>query len=50
MVFGIPDRCQSLPGLLAERKAAPGGIAYICTGTSCQPPVTSLQQLKSQLQ
>ncbi len=49
MVFAIPDRCQPLPGLLAERKAAPGGIAYICAGTSCQPPVTSLEQLRSQL-
>lgn len=50
MVFAIPDSCGSLPGLLDERKAVPGGIAYLCAGTSCQPPVTSLEQLKAQLQ
>jgi uncharacterized protein YyaL (SSP411 family) len=50
MVFAIPDNCQSLPGLLGERKAAAGGIAYICEGTSCQPPVTSLEELKVRLQ
>jgi hypothetical protein len=47
MVFAIPDSCESLPGLLEDRKAAPGGIAYICEGTSCQPPITSLAELEA---
>ena len=47
MVFAIPDDCNDLPGLLNERKPAQGGIAYLCTGTSCQPPITDIGQLKS---
>jgi uncharacterized protein YyaL (SSP411 family) len=47
MVFAIPDNCNELPGLLAERKPAQGGIAYLCTGMSCQPPITDIGQLKN---
>jgi hypothetical protein len=47
MVFAIPDSCESLPGLLEDRKAAPGGVAYICEGTSCRAPATSLDELKA---
>ena len=47
MVFAIPDDCNDLPGLLSERKPAQGGIAYLCTGTSCQPPITDIRQLNS---
>ena len=47
MVFAIPDNCNDLPGLLSERKPAQGGIAYLCTGMSCQPPITDIGQLNS---
>jgi uncharacterized protein YyaL (SSP411 family) len=47
MVFAIPDACTGLPGLLNERKPAPGGIAYHCKGTRCQPPITDKEHLKS---
>jgi uncharacterized protein len=47
MVFAIPSTCTDLPGLLNERKPAPGGIAYRCTGMRCQPPITDIEQLKT---
>ncbi len=47
MVFAIPDNCHDLPGLLGERIPAQGGIAYLCTGMSCQPPITDIGQLKN---
>jgi len=47
MVFAIPDSCETLPGLLGERKPAPGGIAYVCKGTSCQAPATSVDELRA---
>jgi uncharacterized protein YyaL (SSP411 family) len=45
MVFAIPDSSPALPGLLRERKPAPGGVAYLCEGTHCRPPLTTLEQL-----
>ncbi len=47
MVFAIPDDCTNLPGLLNERKPAEDGIAYLCSGMSCQPPITDISELKS---
>jgi uncharacterized protein YyaL (SSP411 family) len=51
MVFAIPDNATGLPGLLAERTPAASGdgIAYVCSGTSCQPPVTELATLQREL-
>ena len=51
MVFAIPDSATGLPGLLAERTPAAngGGVAYVCSGTSCQPPVTDLEALQREL-
>jgi hypothetical protein len=46
MVFAIPNERERLPGMLAERRAADGTIAYICEGTSCRAPVTDLEQLQ----
>jgi uncharacterized protein YyaL (SSP411 family) len=47
LCFAIPDDVSELPGLLAERKAANNFIAYHCSGTSCQPPINSLEELKT---
>ncbi len=51
MVFAIPDHTPDLPGLLAERRPAAdgGGVAYLCTGTSCQRPITSLETFTARL-
>ena len=47
LCFAIPNDATELPGLLAERKAADDFIAYHCSGTTCQPPVKGLQELKN---
>ncbi|MDT8387712.1 MAG: thioredoxin domain-containing protein [Thiogranum sp.] len=50
LVFAIPADCSDLPGVLAERKARDAAVAYLCSGMRCLPPVTSLQDLETQLQ
>ncbi len=49
LVLCIPDDAENLPGLLAERRKQDGAVAYLCRGTSCLPPVTSVEQLRQQL-
>jgi uncharacterized protein YyaL (SSP411 family) len=39
-VVAIPFAKRDLPGLLAERRALPGGVAYVCRGNSCLAPIT----------
>jgi uncharacterized protein YyaL (SSP411 family) len=48
LVFCIPDHIEDLPGLLGERSGQ-AGVAYLCQGTRCLPPMTSLEQVKQQL-
>jgi len=44
--FAIDEDTKDLPGLLAERKAIDGEtVAYRCTGTHCELPVTSQDAL-----
>ncbi len=45
LLFVIPDDATGLPGLLAERKPAAGGIAYLCEGMHCRPPITAVEAL-----
>jgi uncharacterized protein YyaL (SSP411 family) len=49
MVFAIPDNAGDLPGALKERKAGTDCVAYLCQGTRCLPPLTSLDALRGQL-
>jgi uncharacterized protein YyaL (SSP411 family) len=49
LVFAIPADAEPLAGLLAERKPADGGIAYLCEGTQCLPPITSVVELKREM-
>jgi uncharacterized protein YyaL (SSP411 family) len=49
LVFCIPAHIDDLPGLLAERGARSDGVAYLCQGTRCLPPMTSVEQVKQQL-
>jgi hypothetical protein len=45
MSFAIPVEANP-PGLLAERKAEDGRVlAYVCSGMSCQAPVSSKEEL-----
>jgi len=47
--FIIPDEANEPPGLLAERKPQGGGIAYLCQGLQCLPPITTPGALREQL-
>jgi uncharacterized protein YyaL (SSP411 family) len=50
MVFAIPDDAHDLPGALAQRKPRGQAVAYVCTGSQCSPPLTSLAQLCASLE
>ncbi|HEX6994066.1 MAG TPA: thioredoxin domain-containing protein [Gammaproteobacteria bacterium] len=48
--FVIPNDEADLPGLLAERTGRAGGIvAYVCRGTACLAPITSVDALAAEL-
>lgn len=49
LCFSIPAGVSDLPGMLAERKAASGTIAYVCTETTCLPPIQTLDDLEQAL-
>jgi hypothetical protein len=49
LVFCIPAHIEDLPGLLRERNGRGDGVAYLCQGTRCLPPMTSVEQVKQQL-
>jgi hypothetical protein len=48
--FTIPAAENDLPGLLAERPARNGFIAYHCSGTTCQAPLSSVNELATTLE
>lgn len=45
----IPATETDLPGLLGERISRPGGIAYLCQGIQCAPPIASPEHLREAL-
>jgi len=46
LVLAIPGNVDALPGLLAERSAVAGEVmAYRCSGTTCDLPVSTLDAL-----
>ncbi len=47
LCFTIPADAGDLPGLLAERPADDTTTAWVCSGTSCQPPLTSVEAVKA---
>ncbi|NNF52481.1 MAG: thioredoxin domain-containing protein [Gammaproteobacteria bacterium] len=49
LVFAIPGSEENLPGLLGERKATGGTVAYCCRGMTCKTPVHELSELTSVL-
>ena len=50
LVFAIPNGARGLPGALAERRPQGRAVAYVCEGTRCSPPVTSLAALRETLE
>ena len=45
-VYLIPAQSGKLPGILAAQKYAAGGLAYVCRGTQCEPPLRDPAGLK----
>ncbi|MHB8679980.1 MAG: hypothetical protein ACYC7G_09625 [Rudaea sp.] len=45
-VYLIPAQAGKLPGILAAQKYAPDGLAYVCRGTRCEPPLRDPGGLK----
>ena len=39
-VYRVPESAGSLRGALAAQVYRPGGVAYLCRGTSCLPPMS----------
>jgi uncharacterized protein YyaL (SSP411 family) len=50
MVFAIPNEARDLPGALAERRPQGRAVAYVCEGSHCSAPITSLAQLRATLE
>ena len=48
--YFIPADAAILPGVLAAQKYIPGGIGYVCLGTSCLPPAGAPELLKQDLE
>ena len=46
LVFAIPDSIDDLPAQLRQRAPQQGGVAYVCQGMSCLPPVLSIKELE----
>jgi len=48
-VIAIPNDVNNLPQLLAERRPQSEAVAYVCSGHTCQAPVTELGALEETL-
>ena len=46
MTLSVPSDLQDLPGIMAERKPLGPVTAYVCTGHTCQAPITRFEDLK----
>jgi uncharacterized protein YyaL (SSP411 family) len=47
--YFIPADAQALPGVLAAQQALGEAVAYGCEGTTCGPPITTLDEWKAAL-
>ena len=45
MVFAVPNDLKELPAALADKPAHPQAVAYVCSGSTCGPALTTLAQL-----
>ncbi|MDR3389462.1 MAG: thioredoxin domain-containing protein [Rudaea sp.] len=48
-VYFIPANPGLLPGILQVQEYSPGGTAYLCRGTRCQPPIGEAETLAKAL-
>ena len=44
-VYFIASSASGLPATLAAQKYVAGGVAYLCRGTHCEPPISNAAQL-----
>ena len=42
--YWIPTSAERLPGVLADQEVRAGVVAYLCRGTTCDPPLTSPEE------
>ena len=49
LIFAIPSDARELPGALKLREPREQTVAYVCRGTSCSMPFTSLQELAAEI-
>jgi uncharacterized protein YyaL (SSP411 family) len=49
MIFAIPRDTAQLPPALAAKRAAPGTVAYVCTGMTCSAPLADLSEVAREL-
>ncbi|HUO80109.1 MAG TPA: thioredoxin domain-containing protein [Steroidobacteraceae bacterium] len=49
LLLAVPESAAGLPPALATKPAAAGGIAYVCAGSACEAPLTSLPALVRRL-
>jgi uncharacterized protein YyaL (SSP411 family) len=49
MIFAIPRDAADLPPALAAKRAAPGTVAYLCTGMTCSAPLGDLKTIAREL-
>jgi len=50
ITLAVPDGEGELPDWLGERRPVDGVAAYVCTGTVCSAPITSLSDLETELE
>ena len=48
-VYVVPPDAIGLPPAMEAQKYTPGGVAYICVGTSCLPPVMTSESLRTSM-
>jgi hypothetical protein len=49
LVLAIPAQTPELPPALADKPSRAAPVAYICRGSTCSPPIDSLESLTEQL-
>ena len=49
MVLGIPEETTDLPAALTDKAAGTSPTAYVCRGSVCSAPLTSLEALLAEL-
>jgi uncharacterized protein YyaL (SSP411 family) len=49
ITIAIPETAVELPGHLAARRPMGDALAYVCSGLSCGPAVTDLEEFNTLL-